>query len=141
MHFLSFGGICSTEWPVYSNFRMIITIFWISENLELLQTSLDKQCRPRLDCSLKGSLIIRAYTICNSVSIFLKYRKMVYFRVAKFSRNFTVGRDPRKLKSAKYIPSLSKVKAIIHKIRFCSSHFLHKSDKNTRVIRLMLCYG
>ena len=61
------------------------------------------------------------------------YRKMENFRVVQFSRNFAVGRDPRKLKSAKYIPSVSKVKAIINnrtKIRFCSSHFfLYKPDK------------
>ena len=37
------------------------------------------------------------------------YRKMGNFRVVQFSWNFAVGRDPRKLKSAKYIPSLSQV--------------------------------
>ena len=59
--------------------------------------------------------------------------------MVQFSRNFAVGRDPRKIKSTKYIPSLSKVKAIIHKrtkIRFCSSHFLDINQTTTQV----LCY-
>ena len=64
------------------------------------------------------------------------YRKMENFRIVQFSRNFAVGRDPGKLKSAKYIPSLSKVKVKIHKrtkIRFCSSHFLYTKQTKTQV--------
>ena len=65
-----------------------------------------------------------------------QYRKMENFRVVQFSGNFAVGRDPRKLKSAKYIPSMSKVKARIHKrakIRFCSSHFHYINQTKTQV--------
>ena len=68
---------------------------------------------------------------------------MENFRVVQFSRSFAVGRDPRKLKSAKYIPSLSKVKAIFHKrtkIRFCSSHFLCINQTKTQVNQ-GLCYA
>ena len=64
------------------------------------------------------------------------FRKMENFRVVQFSRNFAVGRDPRKLKFAEYIPSLTKVKAIIHKrtkIRFCSSHFIYINQTETQV--------
>ena len=64
------------------------------------------------------------------------YRKMENFRVVQFSSNFAVGRDPRKLKATKYIPSLSKAKAILHKrtkIRFCSSHFLYVNQTKTQV--------
>ena len=46
------------------------------------------------------------------------------------------GRDLHKLKSVKCIPSLSKVKEIIHKhtkIRFCSSHFLYINQRKTQV--------
>ena len=61
---------------------------------------------------------------------------MENFRVVQFSWNFAVSRDPRKLKSAKYIPRLSKVKAKIHKrtkIRVCSSHFLYINQAKTQV--------
>ena len=74
---------------------------------------------------------------CSHLPCSLKlYRKMENFRVVQFSRNFTVGRDPQKLKSVKNIPSLSKVKAIFHKrskIRFCSSHFLYINQTKTQV--------
>ena len=36
-----------------------------------------------------------------------EYRKMENFRVVQFSRYFAVSREPRKLKSAKYFPSLT----------------------------------
>ena len=64
------------------------------------------------------------------------YRKMEKKIVVQFSGNFAVGRDPRILKSAKNIPSLSKVKAIIHKhtkIRFCSSHFRYINQTKRQV--------
>ena len=48
----------------------------------------------------------------NLAMLLVKYRKMETFRVAQFSWNFAVGKDPRKLKSAKYFPSLPIVKAI-----------------------------
>ena len=70
------------------------------------------------------------------ILFFSNYRKMENFRVVQFSWNFAVGRDPRKLKSAKYVPSLSKVKAIINKptkIRFYSSHFLYINQTKTQV--------
>ena len=63
----------------------------------------------------------------------VKWKKKI---VVQFSRNFTVGRDPQKLKSAKNIPSLSKVKAIIHKHtkrRFCSSHFRYINQTKRQV--------
>ena len=37
----------------------------------------------------------------------INYRKMGNFRVVQFSRYFTVSREPRKLKSAEYFPSLT----------------------------------
>ena len=42
---------------------------------------------------------------------------MENFRVVQFLRNIAAGRDPQKLKSAKNIPSLSKVKPIIHNVQ------------------------
>ena len=57
------------------------------------------------------------------------YRKMENFRLVQFSRNFAVGRDPRKLQSAKYIPGLSKVKAII---RWWSGAVVRASDFGPR---------
>ena len=75
-----------------------------------------------------------------------RYRKMENFRV-QFSRNFAVGRDLRKLKSAKYFSSLFKVKAIIYKrlkIPFCSSYFLYinqtkrKCDKDKAYVMLLI---
>ena len=67
------------------------------------------------------------------------YRKTEIFRVVQFSRDFAVGRNPRKLKSAKCFPSLSKVKEIMHKrsrIPFCSSYFLYISQTKKAVYHL-----
>ena len=42
-----------------------------------------------------------------TILVSTSYRKMGNFRVVQFSRYFAVRRDPRKLKSAKYFPSLT----------------------------------
>ena len=76
-------------------------------------------------------MVAEIFTVSES-----EYRKMENFRVIQFSRNFAVGRDPRKLKSAKYIPSLSKVKVLINKrtkIRFCRCLFLYINQTKTQV--------
>ena len=82
-----------------------------------------------IDKNVKNKKIIQ-------FGLLLTIPKMENFRVVQFSWNFAVGRDPRKLKSAKYVPSLSKVKAIINKptkIRFYSSHFLYINQTKTQV--------
>ena len=64
------------------------------------------------------------------------------FRVVQFSRKFAVGRDPRNLKSAKYISKFVESKSNNPQafkdtvLQWLFS--LHKSDKNTSVTRLML---
>ena len=45
------------------------------QNEPRLLIGLGKQCRPRSDCSSKSSLI-RVYTVCSSVYIFLKHYHM-----------------------------------------------------------------
>ena len=66
------------------------------------------------ECNTTRGHSLKLFKKRSLLNVRANYRKMGNFRVVQFSLNFAVGQDPRKLKSAKYFPSLSKVKAIIH---------------------------
>ena len=65
------------------------------------------------------------------------YRKMGNFRVVQFSRYFAVSREPRKLKSAKYFPSLINcLFAFIQNNKLRSEHRFSLTDQRSLQVKL-----
>ena len=77
--------------------------------LPLLRSSKLLKLSLHMMCPLSVSSICKEVNVKHLFNIIWKcgYRKMGNVRVVQFSRYFAVSHEPRKLKSAKYFPSLT----------------------------------